>query len=111
MNKIDKFFIVGCGVFILTLLMFFGYHNFNWFPEKNRCIYTIEIQYQSGRNIIKQYELPKNSTFGIYLDNNRYGESTTYLRYHFSKPFGNERGVIAFEVDDYKILNINQIKQ
>lgn len=110
MNKKDKFFLAGAIIFIVALITFSLYHNACWYPEKKRCIYTIELHYQSGRDVVNQYDLPKGTQFGVYIKNHKYGESNTYLRYHFSKPFGNESGYIAFDVDDYKIIKIEDIK-
>lgn len=110
MNKSDKFFLTGVVIFVITFITFFGYHNFNLYPEKKHCTYTIEVQYQSGRNVVKQYELPKGTKFWIGIQNHKYGQSNTYLKYNFHKPFGNERGYIAFDIDDYKIISVKEIK-
>lgn len=106
----EKKLIVGCVIFVISLIIFSLYHNACWYPEKNRCLYEIEIKYQSGRNIIQEYDLPKGTKFWISTRNHKHGESNTYLKYHFNKPFGNEHGYIAFDVDDYEILSVKDIK-
>jgi len=111
-NKINNLTgIVVIVVFFITMMTFFGYYNFNWYPEKNRSVYTIEIHYQSGRNITNLYDLPTGTEFGVYINNHKYGNGNTYLKYNYNKPFGNENGYIAFDVDDYKILKIEPIKE
>ncbi len=94
-------FICVC-VFLLGVFIFFAYWNFNWFPEKERKIFTIKLYYQNGREAIKSYELPASTKLWLTTHSDR--SSLLSIWYHNDKPFGMEYGYLAMGVNDYKII-------
>ena len=89
-------------VFFGGLFTFFAYHNFNWFPEKERKLFTIKIYYQSGRTDTKTFDLPKSTHFSLINNNSR--SNLTSIWYYNEKPFGKEYGYLVMGVEDYEIV-------
>lgn len=92
------------AMFFVWLFTFFAYHNFNWFPEKERNLFTLKVYYQSGRVDIKTFELPKTTHFSIVRNSGR-GDLTS-IWYYNDKPFGKEYGYLVMGAEDYEVINI-----
>lgn len=100
-----KYFIIILFVIYLGgLFTFYSYHNFNWFPEKERKQFTIKLYYQSGRVDVKTFNLPKSTHFWITSHGSR--SSLTSVWYRNEKPFGREFGYLVMGVEDFEIINI-----
>ena len=91
-------------VFFGGLFTFFAYHNFNWFPEKERSQFTIKIYYQSGKIDIKTFDLPKSTHLALINNNSR--SNLTSIWYYNEKPFGKEYGYLIMGVEDYEIVGV-----
>ena len=87
---------------MLLSIAFYAYHNCNWFPERERCQFTIKIYYESGRIVNKKFDLPKSTKFALLSMGSR---SSLLSIYYSNKPFGSEYGYLAFGVEDFEIVN------
>ena len=90
--------IFAVGFFVLA------YFNCKWFPEKERNLVTLKIYYQSGREAIKTYKLPKGAKLSLMNSNTR--SSLLSIWYHNYKPFGMEYGYLEMGVNDFDIIKV-----
>jgi serine protease inhibitor len=68
--KTNIFYIV-LVIFFYGIFTFFAYYNFNWFPEKERKMFTLKIYYQSGRIDVQTFDLPKSTHFSLIMNSRR----------------------------------------